>query len=401
MKMTTLHREEGKMTANTYEGGAFSSWNGGFLTIDPSSENVPIPNFSQYRAQPLQSSLDITIFPFQLPNDSDPVATFTMFEVSHDDFIPLFLFLETKEWGTCVKEAKRAPQLIEDRKTVFGFFGDKAETRINALHQAVAIPDCPTSVIEAFCKFNPKCLQSLETAYRRTALHIACMKGTDYKIIGTLLQFDDDKCAQTPDSLGRLPIHYAAKNRTTNGDKTLRLLLRAHPISLMVQDKAGFSPLHVACRMGQSMAMIRLFLRTAPDSIVLRTLKKSYAVHCAKQCTGVWSKEHHDEILDYLKTVTEVTRGTLKVSGYESISYLGKEDDSMRTFMDDIALSVDNPSVRSSRASGRTGRRTVGGGSSVHSKSSIPIKITMDVDSTSKCSVVTDEENSEDSFGDQ
>jgi hypothetical protein len=121
-------------------------------------------------------------------------------------------------------------------------------------------------------------------------------------------------------------------DRSLNGQKTLRLLLKAAPSSLMVQDIHGYSPLHLACKFGQPMSMIRLFLLTAPDCIVLVVptnhvekddKTKKDAAHFARHCTaGVWTPKQQVAIVDYLQNLALVTKITIARQGSCPCSYL-------------------------------------------------------------------------------
>lgn len=226
--------------------------------------------------------------------------------------------------------------------------------RLNFFHQACGLSSSggvvPSYVLKAICQANPHVLYSTEATYQRNALHIACLKGVDFTIVAALLEIEEknrrphhlaeehDHChdnksnnkntlAKTPDVFGRLPIHYAAMDRSGNGEKVLRLLLKSAPSSLLVQDIHGYSPLHVACKMGQPMNMMRLFLLTAPDSIVLLSHQKEDAAHFARQCIpGVWTAKEQVAIVDYLQNVAFVTKTSIARLGSCHCSYLGKEE---------------------------------------------------------------------------
>jgi hypothetical protein len=78
-------------------------------------------------------------------------------------------------------------------------------------------------------------------------------------------------------------LHYACKsNGTAVDEKNALMLLKAYPEGVHVADFNGFLPIHVACRSLTSRALIRMLIRSAPETIVQQTGKGNTAILCAK-----------------------------------------------------------------------------------------------------------------------
>mmetsp|Transcript_9056 Transcript_9056/g.12159 ORF Transcript_9056/g.12159 Transcript_9056/m.12159 type:complete len:254 (+) Transcript_9056:112-873(+) len=176
-----------------------------------------------------------------------------------------------EDWHEVKRRCKKYPREAKVWTKRVGFFDGEHESRILPIHQACAL-HAPKDVIDALIKAYPKGVQALETSFMRNTLHVALMYGCSSDVIELLL-FCDPLCAQTEDTLGRLPIHYACSNGS-NPD-VLKLLLSADPSSARASDKNGWLPIHVAIHMGASTESIKELLDANPSSVNAKTDKRN------------------------------------------------------------------------------------------------------------------------------
>jgi hypothetical protein len=81
------------------------------------------------------------------------------------------------------------------------------------------------------------------------------------------------QAALIPDSLGRLPLHYALSN---GADPVIvNALLRQAPDACRGVDGKGWTPLHVACSVGAGFPVIQALVDIYPEAVVFRTDKGS------------------------------------------------------------------------------------------------------------------------------
>lgn len=76
-----------------------------------------------------------------------------------------------------------------------------------------------------------------------------------------------------PDSLGRLPLHYALSNGADH--QVVHLLLDANPDSTRGVDDKGWTPLHVACSVGASSSVVARLLELNPEAVFYCTERGS------------------------------------------------------------------------------------------------------------------------------
>jgi ankyrin repeat protein len=79
--------------------------------------------------------------------------------------------------------------------------------------------------------------------------------------------------ALIPDSLGRLPLHYALSNGAD--PSIVNALLRRAPDACRGVDGKGWTPLHVACSVGAGLPVIQALVEMYPEAVVFRTSKGS------------------------------------------------------------------------------------------------------------------------------
>jgi ankyrin repeat protein len=201
------------------------------------------------------------------------------------DFNPLFMLLDTKSWSAVLQQLQANPSLAKGAIKMAGFYGvKKITTTANALHIACK-HNAPIDVIKAFLiQANSHAASEKDSSYQRLPLHIATLNQCSSRVVGALVK-EYLKAVKIQDVHGRLPIHYACKDRV-NGERTLQHLLKVYLDSAHVADDQGFLPLHVACRSSMLMVVINMLLRVAPESILAKTNNGATPVHCAKNVKG-------------------------------------------------------------------------------------------------------------------
>lgn len=225
------------------------------------------------------------------------------FDLPADEANKLFLLVNRRDWNRVIVLAKRSPNLAKELCNVTGFYDGRFSSCMPPMHLACAL-DAPAPALQAIHAANPNSLKDTESTYGRLPLHIAvmfCMSPTNlYNLIKLY-----PKALQTQDAHGRVPLHYACKSDSTPIDeKNALTLLKADPSTVHIADFNGFLPLHVACRSVNSRTVIRMLIRSAPETIVKQTGKGNTAITCA-QNSRHGSEEQRDEIVGMLKRTVE------------------------------------------------------------------------------------------------
>ncbi len=195
-----------------------------------------------------------------------------------DDPNHVFQLLQEKKWDEAIQEARRNPRLARELFNVLGFYNGKITSKITALHLAAAL-EASEEVIQGLVSIHPGATLHQDSYYSRVPLHIAVLSGASF-VVSQLLKIDS-KAAEQRDNNGRIPLHFACKEKKS-GEVSTRLLLRAYPEGALVADEGGFLPLHVACRYSTSLSVIRMLIRAAPDSLLAKTKKGSTPMMCGQ-----------------------------------------------------------------------------------------------------------------------
>jgi hypothetical protein len=227
------------------------------------------------------------------------------------DFNPLFMLLNTKEWKAVISHVACDPHSADNAVKSKGFYDKKLSTRVNALHIACN-NQAPVPVVQALLKTNGNLASEKESSYERLPLHIATLTQSNPRVVGALVSACP-KAVKVQDIHGRLPIHYASKDRK-NGERVLRYLLKIYPESVNVADDNGFLPLHVACRSGMPMAVINMLLRLAPETVLVKTNNGATPVHCAGSVKGKGKVQ--ERIVDTLTHFAEETAKLVERDGH-------------------------------------------------------------------------------------
>lgn len=219
-----------------------------------------------------------------------------------------------EDWKLVMMECKACPRDATKWSVREGFFDGEITSKVLPIHQASALM-APREVIETLVKCYPQGIKMKESAFHRTALHIACQTNAPIETIEALVHFYPE-ATRIQDSLGRLPIHYACAHEAPSA--ILELLLREFPESCKVGDQNGWLPLHVACRRGVTLYELELLLDNYPLSAVMLTDKGSSPIMCARK---VKSSKHEDMVQyleDYIKRSEQTEKNEKDLISFDS-----------------------------------------------------------------------------------
>ena len=226
------------------------------------------------------------------------------FDLLKEESNKIFDAINKREWERVIMLAKRSPNLCKEQCTVQGFYDGRFSSSMPPLHLACAMPNVPLQVLQAIYSANEAGIKEPESTYGRLPLHIAVMHGMPTSTLGGLMKLCP-KSVKTQDSHGRIPLHYACKSNGTSVDeKNALMLVKAYPEGVQVADANGFLPLHVACRSMSSRALIRMLIRSSPQTIVAQTSKGNTAILCAKN-SRYGDENERDEVVGMLERTVE------------------------------------------------------------------------------------------------
>lgn len=205
----------------------------------------------------------------------------------------LSLAIANLDWSKTEILAKEEPSLATLWNKRSGLFEGVKKSHCVAIHEACT-STAPASIVQVILEAHPSGARTKESSYARLPLHCACKRANaDPLVIAVLVKAHKNACL-VPDSLGRLPLHYALSNGT---DATIiYLLLRSHPDSAKGVDLYGWTPLHVACSTGNKGAIAAL-LQIYPEATFARTDKGSTPLLCLSKTV-----EDRSEVKQMLKS---------------------------------------------------------------------------------------------------
>ena len=227
------------------------------------------------------------------------------FDLLKEESNKLFDAINRQEWERVIMLAKRSPNLCKEQCTVEGFYDARFSSSMPPLHLACAMPNVPLQVLQALHAANELGVKEPESTYARLPLHIAVMHGMATPTLGGLMKLCP-RSTKTQDAHGRIPLHYACKSHgmTAVDEKNALVLVKAYPEGVRVADGNGFLPIHVACRSLSSRALIRMLVRSAPETIVAQTSKGNTAILCAKN-SRYGDETERDEVVGMLERTVE------------------------------------------------------------------------------------------------
>ena len=240
-----------------------------------------------------------------------------MYDMSLDDWNPLFLLIRQNDWAEALSLLKTSSYHAKSSIQITGFASAKVVSKVNAMQLACCFPFVPKTFLEALHKANNKLVKAVDEDDGRTCLHIATAHGVATEAIYALLQAQPSAAQQT-DKQGRLPLHYACKyhhphptrNHYDEADSDagildlIRLLLKFHPQGSSTPDSMGYLPLHYCCIPNVSASsltsksspsrqqqypptsVIRVLIRSAPDSLMRCNNDGHTPIHLARDSAG-------------------------------------------------------------------------------------------------------------------
>jgi ankyrin repeat protein len=214
----------------------------------------------------------------------------------------LSLAIANLDWVRAEKLAREEPSLAAQWNKRSGLFDGVKKTYCLAIHEAI-ISNAPASTVLAIIEAHPDGVRTKESSYSRLPLHCACKNANvDPSVIAVLIKVHNSACL-VPDNVGRLPIHYSLSN---GADTTvIFLLLNSHPDSAKGVDLNGWSPLHVACSVGNKRAIAAL-LEIYPEATFSRTDKGSTPILCLSK-----TMENRNEVKQMLKAARQQYEATV------------------------------------------------------------------------------------------
>jgi hypothetical protein len=198
-----------------------------------------------------------------------------------EEWNKLFVLINNRDWNRVITLAKRSPNLAKEHYTITSFYDGRISSCMAAIHLACSLA-APASVLQALHVAHPGGVEEMDSCYARLPLHIAALFGMANTDIIVLLKMSE-RALKTQDAHGRIPLHYACKsNSTPNDEKNALTFIKAFPESVHVADFNSFLPIHVSCRNCNPRTVIRMLIRSAPETIVKQTAKGNTAIGCAK-----------------------------------------------------------------------------------------------------------------------
>lgn len=199
-------------------------------------------------------------------------------------------------WPKAEILAKEEPSLAAMWNKRLGLFDGVKNAHCVAIHEA-CISTAPASTVQAILEAHPDGIRTKESSYSRLPLHCACKRASaDPSVVAILINAHKSACL-VPDSMGRLPLHYALSN---GADATIiYMLLSSQPDAAKGVDLSGWSPLHVACSVGNKRAIISL-LEIYPEATFARTDNGSTPLLCLSK-----TMQNRDEVKQLLKATRQ------------------------------------------------------------------------------------------------
>lgn len=225
--------------------------------------------------------------------------------------------ITSEQWNHAQILVESKKELARQYNSRPGFFEGIKLSMVLPVHEAVANPEAPFSLIQALVNAYPSCLTMKESAYQRLCLHIACRKHANLQVVQYLLE-KYVHGSLVADTLGRLPIHYALSNGAD--DDLIDLLLQKSPNSARGTDRRGWLPLHVACSVGASTHVIERILKSYPEASIHLTNKGTSVERCMDSHQAGNKEEVYRMLADHRTVVlARMGRPALKPSEWRIV----------------------------------------------------------------------------------
>lgn len=227
-----------------------------------------------------------------------------------------------ENWSNVIEIIRAKPRLLRNRTLTRSFMNDGRTAQILPIHQACSMEFLPLDVLESLASAYPESLLKTETGLRRNCLQIAIRAGLHQDIIRFLLE-KDPQAAIYQDSLGRVALHYACIKHDTYSIDLIQELVQACPATVCATDKMShYTPLHLAASLCRSVDMIRLFISTSPQSVLMVSVKGLSPLDLALRTTekSGSTSSHQREIVEILIGEEEKYRQLPLFSNFEKAS---------------------------------------------------------------------------------
>jgi len=147
------------------------------------------------------------------------------------------------------------------------------------------------------------CYRAKEMRNNATPLHLACLYRAPYNLVEWILDADP-RALYSQDSEGWTPLHVILLYG--NDDKTAILLIRRGGSKLVsIQSQIVGAPIHLACRHGCSLAVIRELLKANP---AMATKANEYSTKPARILWHQYARNPDNQpVLDGLSTTRSIT----------------------------------------------------------------------------------------------
>lgn len=271
----------------------------------------------------------------------------------------LYRAISAENWDLVVSIAESKPYKAESWHNAPGFFDAHRSSKILPLHQACVFHPTPEA-ISAIIGANHGALRAQEGGYGRVPLHIACHSSASCEVIRVLVSNDPTSTIKK-DIIGRVPLHYALSNGSSNDivdvliEGSLNSGSGAGPrIMTSAADFNGWLPLHVACHMGASSAVLSKLVRAYPDAVHIRTKKGSTPLTLLKSISVPENKRK--EMEEILMNMGRDTDSVLRSKTFKSKMEALGDDSVSRGVTLEVHSETSSLSSMEDTATVRTGR---------------------------------------------
>jgi hypothetical protein len=301
----STYRNQDMMFEDAYDGINFDSFDGlsvGSLDVDETFD-FPMQTATTAPAEQPQQNTAMEPRMVSMEDISSIRKTASRKEVKLTPYDSLRLLVKNKQQG--VKRSTECHTVIEDDSSssfLRAFLANKQTqptpkyrkiTDPSLLHRACSSRDLSLETVQGILREDPGAASRelalftegkvynyithhLETKMVRESytypLNMALEKGFNANVIKSLIDADKDVLGKKDGLEQEGSLHILLKHHKNNG-KMVGAILMANPRSVMVEDRHFNTPLHVACRSGASMDVIRHLWVQYPGALAKRNFQ--------------------------------------------------------------------------------------------------------------------------------
>jgi len=161
--------------------------------------------------------------------------------------------------------------------------------KVLPLHVAI-MKRAPIHVIKLLLKENREALVQKDSHYNRHPIHFACLY-YNHQVIKMMAE-GYPKALARADTYCRTPLHYAAFGKASIAE--FNCLLKGYPDASTLHEVNGWTPLHVAVKMGCDYDVLKRLVECDPKGLTRKTSKGVTALQLARTFHGSGSStERH------------------------------------------------------------------------------------------------------------